>query len=232
MARRVFARMAGLVLTLALAACGGKDKDRSGNEIDPAIANALEDQIMVDPNLVGQANRFGRTGATDSEAPVPASGIGGPVFHPGKLLHAPAPTAATDTGSITLGERAEDQAARSGTASNTCEKDFHYSASWATLLPEAFPLYPDAQVTEAAGNNQAPCRMRLVSFVSKAPLQTLVDFYYTQAIRNGFTAEHQLADGEHILAGTRDGDDGVYYLTFNPRKFGGTDVDMIVNHGR
>ena len=230
--RRGFGEAAGFALALALAACGGKDKHKSGNEIDPAVANALEDQIMVDPNLVGQANRFGRTGQTGSEAPVPAPGIGGRAVQPGKLLRAPAPTTATGTGSITLGERAEDQAGRTGTASNTCEKNFHYSASWATLLPEAFPLYPDAQVTEAAGNNQPPCRMRLVSFVSKAPLQTLVDFYYTQAVRNGFTAEHQLADGEHILAGTRDKDDGVYYLSFNLRKGGGTDVDMIVNHGR
>ena len=74
--------------------------------------------------------------------------------------------------------------------------------------------------------------MRLVSFSSKAPLQTLIDFYYTQAIRNGFNAEHQLADGEHILAGARKKDGGAYYLTLNGRKDGGTDVDMIVNHGR
>jgi hypothetical protein len=74
--------------------------------------------------------------------------------------------------------------------------------------------------------------MRLVSFTSKAPLQTLVDFYYTQAVRNGFTAEHQLAEGEHILGGVRQPDGGAYYLSFNARKDGGTDVDMIVNHGR
>lgn len=230
MARRGFGGTAGLGLMLALAACGSQEKGKSGNEIDPAVANALEDQIMVDPNLVGPANRFGRTGPAGSE--VPAPGVGGRIVQPGKLLRAPAPTNATGTGSITLSERAEDQAARTSATSNACEKNFHYSASWATLLPEAFPLYPDAQVMEAAGNNQPPCRMRLVSFVSKAPLQTLLDFYYTQAVRHAFTAEHQLADGEHILAGTREKDDGVYYLTFNARKGGGTDVDMIVNHGR
>lgn len=232
MMKRGFCGVAGLALALMLSACGGKDNDKGGNEIDPAVANALEDQIMVDPNLVGQANRFGRTGSTGSEAPVPAPGVGGRTVQPGKLLRAPAPTTATGTGSVTLSERADDQAARTSQGSSACEKNFHYSASWAALLPEAFPLYPDAQVMEAAGNNQLPCRMRLVSFVSKAPLQTLIDFYYTQAVRNGFTAEHQLADGEHVLAGTREKDDGVYYLTFNARKGGGTNVDMIVNHGR
>jgi predicted small lipoprotein YifL len=229
--KRGLGSVAAIALVLTLAACG-KKADKGGNEIDPAVANALEDQIMVDPNLVGQANRFGRTGSTGSEAPIPAPGTGGPAVQPGKLLHAPAPTTSTGTGSITLGERANDQAARTSQSSPACEKNFHYSASWATLLPPAFPLYPDAQVTEAAGNNDAPCRMRLVSFASKAPTQTLIDFYYTQAVRNGFTAEHQLADGEHILAGTREKDDGVYYLSFNARKGGGTDVDMIVNHGQ
>lgn len=229
MMKRGFGGLAGLVLVLT--ACGGQES-KNDNDVDPAVANALEDQIMVDPNLVGPANRFGRTGSTDSQAPVPAPGVGGRVVQPDKLLRAPAPTKATGTGSITIGERAEDQAARNNATSAACEKNFHYSASWASLLPEAFPLYPDAQVMEAAGNNEPPCRMRLVSFVSKAPLQTLVDFYYTQAVRNGFTAEHQLADGEHILAGTREKDDGVYYLSFNARKGGGTNVDMIVNHGR
>lgn len=232
MTMRALGPVAGLALLLAATACGGKDEDKSRNGIDPAVANALEDQIMVDPNLVGQANRFGRTAPTGSEAPMPTPGTGGVTVAPGKLLRAPAPTQGAGTGSITLGERAQDQAARGKRAAGDCERNFHYSASWATLLPTAFPLYPDAQVTEAAGNNDEPCRMRLVSFASKAPLQTLIDFYYTQAVRNGFTAEHQLADGEHILAGTRDKDDGVYYLSFNARKGGGTDVDMIVNHGR
>jgi hypothetical protein len=231
MMKRGLGSMAGFALVLTLAACG-KSEDKSSNAIDPAAANALEDQIMVDPNLVGPANRFGRTGTTGSEAPVPAPGTGGPAVQPGKLLRAPEPTKSNGTGSITLGERATDQAARGSQASAACDKNFHYSASWATLLPAAFPLYPDAQVMEAAGNNDAPCRMRLVSFVSKAPLQTLIDFYYTQAVRNGFTAEHQLADGEHVLAGTREKDDAVYYLSLNARKGGGTDVDMIVNHGR
>ena len=232
MKRRSFSAVAGAAMLLATAGCGGKDTQKDANEIDPAVSNALAEQIMVDPNLVGPANRFGRTGATGSEAPIPAAGKGGPAVAPGKLMRAPAPTTATGTGSITLGERAKDQVAKGKQASADCDRNFHYSASWATLLPAEFPLYPDAQVTEAAGNNDAPCRMRLVSFASKTQLQTLIDFYYTQAVRNGFTAEHQLADGEYILAGTREKDDGVYYLTFNARKDGGTDVDMIVNHGR
>jgi hypothetical protein len=220
-------------LALVLSACsGGKDKGETGNDIDPAVSNALEDQIMVDPNLVGQANRFGRTGSTGSQASVPAAGTGGPAVSTGKLMKAPTPKTGGTSGRITLGQLAKEQAGGRRSKSADCDKNFQFSAAWATKMPAAFPLYPDAQVTEAAGNNDEPCRMRLVSFASKAPLQTLVDFYYTQAVRNGFNSEHQLAEGEHILAGARDKDDGAYYLTFNARKDGGTDVDMIVNHGQ
>lgn len=220
-----------MVLALALSACsGGKEKSQTGNDIDPAVSNALEDQIMVDPNLVGQANRFGRTGATGSQSSIPAAGTGGPAASTGKLMKAPAPQPGAASGSITLGQRAQEQAGRGKAVA--CDKNFQFSAAWAARLPAAFPLYPDAQVTEAAGNNEEPCRMRLVSFASKAPMQTLIDFYYTQAVRNGFNAEHRLAEGEHILAGAREKDDGAYYLTFNARKGGGTDVDMIVNHGQ
>ncbi len=224
--------MAALILVVSLSACdGGKDKPKPANDVDPAVANALEDQIMVDPNLVGQSNRFGRTTPTGSQAPVPPAGTGGPPAVHGKLLSAPAPKTGGAKGSITLGQLATDQAATNKGAP-TCDQNFKYSATWATSLPVAFPLYSDAQVTEAAGNNDEPCRMRLVSFASKAPLQNLIDFYYTQAVRNGFSAEHLLDDGEHILAGARARDDGAYYLTFNAREDGGTDVDMIVNHGR
>jgi len=216
------------LMTLALAAaCSGKGNHKAANDIDPAVTNALEDQIMVDPNLVGQANRFGRTPSTGLQAPIPDTASGGPAVAPGKLMQAPKPAAGKANGAITLGQMAKEQP---GSAS--CDQQIAYSTRWATMLPDAFPLYPDAQVTEAGGNNIAPCRMRLVSFTSKAPLQMLVDFYYTQAVRNGFTAEHQLAEGEHILGGVRQQDGGAYYLSFNARKDGGTDVDMIVNHGR
>ena len=105
MKRRSFSAVAGAAMLLATAGCGSKDTQKDANEIDPAVSNALAEQIMVDPNLVGPANRFGRTGSTGSEAPIPAAGKGGPAVAPGKLMRAPAPTAATGTGSITLGER-------------------------------------------------------------------------------------------------------------------------------
>ncbi len=84
----------------------------------------------------------------------------------------------------------------------------------------------------SAGNDSAPCRMRIVSFTSKAPLDRLIDYYYTQAIRNGFNAERQSDGVEQILAGARERDGSAYYLIFRQPKGQAAEVDMIVNHGR
>ena len=220
-------------LAICLSACGGKKTDNAATKgIDPATAEALEDQIMVDPNLTQQNNRFGgRNDAGAMQAGIPDTAASGPVAAPGKLLSAPAPTNASGVPGITLGQLAQEQATKGPKASSDgCDKTFHYSMRWATKLPAAFPLYPDAQVTEAAGNNSEPCRMRLVTFTSRTPVKTLVDYYYTHAVRGGFNAEHQLADGGHILAGANPRNGDAYYLVFNERQ-GVSEVDMIVNHG-
>jgi hypothetical protein len=57
-------RSAALASLFALAACGGSgdnnlaalDNELLANGADPALTSALEDQILVDPNLVQQAH--------------------------------------------------------------------------------------------------------------------------------------------------------------------------------
>ena len=223
-------------MALCLAACsGGKKADNASNAgLDPAAADALEDQIMVDPNLTEQNNRFGaRRDGGAMQAGVPDTADSGPaVAAPDKLLPAPAPTNAGGAPGITLGQLAHEQSTRGPkSATAGCDKNFQYSMGWAAKLPAAFPVYADGQVTEAAGNNSEPCRMRLVTFTSRTPVKTLIDYYYTRAVRSGFNAEHQIADGEHILAGAREKGGDAYYLVFAERKGGGSEVDMIVNHG-
>lgn len=78
-------RSAALAGLLALAACSGggdnnlaeMDNSLIGNGADPALTSALEDQILVDPNLVQQSNP---NTARPPEAPVqaqyPAAGGG------------------------------------------------------------------------------------------------------------------------------------------------------------
>lgn len=228
-----------LLLGVALAGCGtdGSPGAAADNEIDPAIASALDDAIMVDPDLVQQDRRFAVRGdGPRLQAPVPAGGTGGPALAgEDGLLRAPPPSNLPGKAGVTLAQLAAEQARRTPRApgsSPACNRTFRHDMAWANRLPAAFPLYADAQLLEAAGNDDARCGVRLVSFTSRTRMQTLIDFYYTRAIRNGFNAEHQLIDGEHVLAGARTKDGAAYYLVFADAKDGTTSVDMIVNKGR
>jgi hypothetical protein len=238
--------ISALALMLGLAACNKKPADKDvakmdselvGNatEADPALTNALQDQIMVDPNLTQQANdHSARPADNRRQAPIPPGTTianAPAVSAPKGALRAPAPTPASTSSRMTLGELAKSQATLSRRGPG-CDHNVQYSAAWANRLPSAIPLYPDARVNEAAGSDTAACRLRVVSFASAAQLQTLIDWYYTVAIRAGYSSEHQQKDGQHILAGAREKDGGAYYIYFTRRPGGGTDVDLIANNGR
>ena len=176
---------------------------------DPAMNDALEDAILVDPDLTDQANRNairGANGAVDGSVPsgtgedgrVAAKSVLG-----GKMLSAPKPQQMTsgDEG-ITLGDKAELQSARRNKPA--CDEKLSYDMGWANRMPKEFSVYPKANVQEAASQ----CDFRVVSFTTATPIKSIVDFYYTQAKRNGYDAEYLLRGSEHVLGGTRESDDG------------------------
>jgi hypothetical protein len=246
----------GLALSvLALAGCGKRAAERNvdtldnelidgnaiGNARDPAMMGALQDQIMVDPSLAAQANNDAvRPPVQPVSGAVPPDGIAagssGAISSAStseKLKSTPAPkadcpqcTAARE--SLTLGALAARQ---KGGNTAACAGNMRYSTRWSQRLPGDLPLYPDARVAEAAGNDANGCSIRAVSFSSAAPLQKVLDWYYTRATNAGFSAEHQANGAEHVLGGTRGRDDGAFALFLTSRSDGGTDVDMVANNG-
>jgi len=234
---------------LSLAACGGKggsadqlDNELIGNaadnQTDPALTSALEDQIMVDPSLTQQSNdHSARAPGGPVQAPIPPSATLAVPPLPttgGKMLEAPPPkplAADGARGTMTLGALAEQQARSPKGAVRGCTPELEYSQAWAQRLPLDVPLFPDAVVSEAAGDDAPGCRVRIVSFSTRAPFKTVVDFYYTKAVRSGFEARHLLRQGDHILEGARNIDGSAYYLIVTPRAGGGSDVDLITNIG-
>lgn len=232
-----------LGFALALAACGGAPKKQSldsldkelagANSADPAVTAALQDQIMVDPSLSDKANRdTARAPETPTRSMVPTEKGGPPAPSPKGMMRAPEPTASKDANApkpLTLGELASRQAQRGGTAG--CRTDqLRYSATYAARLPAEFPVFPQAHVSEAAAQDTPGCHLRVVSFTTAAPLRTVLDYYYTRAKTAGYSAEHQVSDADHILAGTK-GDDA-FYVTLTEHPGGGTEADLIVNNGR
>lgn len=203
-----------LLIVLALAATGCERAKKTEaldkellNEADPALTSALEDQIVVDPAVAEKARKAGATVKPDGS------------------LAAPAPKPA---GGQTLGDLAT---AQKQAATQDCVKNVQHGVAWAKRLPAAIPIYPGAAVKEAAGNDRNGCTLRVVNFTTPTPLKQVVDYYYTQAMRAGYTADHQVDGAEHLVGGTKAADDGAFVVALRPIA-GGTDVDIVANNGR
>lgn len=218
--RAAFLRTCALAGLALLAACTGAgdnnlaaiDNELIANGADPALTSALEDQIMVDPNLNQQANRNTvRPPETPVQAQYPAD-------------------ARTGEG----GARASRTAAAAGRAAappsaSRCGAPFDYGPEWAGRMPAAFPAYPGGRVTEAAGNNHGDCRMRVVTFTTADPFNRVLEFYRSLASRGGYSAEHQVRGRDQVLGGTNG--ERAFYLIVTPAR-AGSEVALIVNDGR
>jgi hypothetical protein len=234
-----------LALPLMLAACGKKDEPAPvndtelGNIADPAVTSALQEQIMVDPQLTQMSNKDALRPAPEPySGMVPSDAIAtnrDKIDTSGLMKAPPAIAAGTDCPqcaaarqSITLdGLASRQQNART----RQCASALNYSARWATRLPADLPLFPQARVIEAAGNQGGNCALRVVTFSTAQPMELMLDWYYTKAKRGGYSAEHQADGKQHILGGTRARDDAAYVLFLTSRSDGGTDIDMVANNG-
>ena len=247
-----------LALPLLLGACGDReaneqpvaslDDQLSGAANDPELNAALNDRILVDPELTDQSSRnaLRTAGGAGSDAVPPDDGYEGDKATLAdlggmQLLHAPEPRVMKDAKCKdcaaaqrnrgkprTLGSLAERQAGRHG--AGTCNAKLSYAAGWANRMPAAFPVYPKGRVQEAAGVAGDACSIRVVSFTSGNPMKDVVDYYYTRARNAGYDAEYVIRHGDHALGGTR-GEDA-YYISFAQRADGGTAVDIVASGGR
>lgn len=198
----------------------------AGNPRDPALTAALHDQIMVDPALTQSANtNVVRPPARPDPLSVPvdpvrADGVRSTDLKPVPAAGPNCPQCRKAAGALTLGELAK----RQSNASVACAEGVRYSAGWANRLPADVPLYPDARVREAAGNDA--CGLRVVSFTSAAPVGRILDWYNARVSRAGYSVEHQASGGQHVLGGTRGDAAYVIYATASPE--GGSDIDLLV----
>ncbi|UZW53718.1 hypothetical protein NUH86_09110 [Sphingobium sp. JS3065] len=220
-----------LLAALPLVGCSKKDDDL--NALDAQLTNnavdALAGQIVVDPRLAGQSQRTAKLPVLTGAA---AKGLADSVkLAGGTLLATPAPVEAEVKESASmLAAVASEQKKPGGNA--LCREQLVYGAQWASRLPEPFTLYPGAQLIEAAGAEKDGCTLRAATFVTPVPQQSVMDFYYTQARRAGFDAEHKVMGGDHVLGGSRKDDGSAFFLLFTEAPGGKTSVDVIADHGR
>ena len=245
--------LAGAALAMAVSVTGCRNAEQSQVSEqpdglaanDPAVRTAVGSEIMVDPNMVGQSNSNAATGgARPVTGGVPVVRGGGTAAEAvadartrvgGELMRAPNPGTYEETCQQSDCRQAQPRPATLGglarqQAGGPCAADIQYGNEWAQRLPAAFPIYPRAALVEAAGINNGRCNLRVVNFQSRAGMQAVLDFYYTMARRNGFTAEHLLRGNEHYLGGTKGNEAFVIMARNMPG--GVVDVDMVSNGGR
>lgn len=222
-------RTAGLAGLLALGACGGGnennlaalDNELLANGADPALTSALEDQILVDPNLVQQAHP---NAVRPPETPVQAQ-------------YPPASTAPEERAAAGTARHGQARAPRAvaasgpGATEGVCADALERGPQWAGRLPAEFPLYPGGRVTEAAGTDAGDCRVRIVTFRTGDAFRRVLEHYRGAASRAGFTAEHQIRGADHLLGGVNARTDGAFVVVVTPLDRG-SEVALIVNNGR
>jgi hypothetical protein len=220
-----------LAASLGLGACergsdmDGFDNQLIGNDADPALTSALQDQILVDPTLTQQSNR---NAVRPAETPMQAQYPSAP-----QATDAPAPSsrsaaAARPGAGGRIAAAPASRPAQARPASGCVAADsFDYDKAWAGRLPAGFQLYPGARLTDAAGSDAAGCRV--VTFSTRDAPQRVLAHYRERATQAGYSAEQQRRHGDLVLAGT--GGAGAYYLIVTPLSKGGSDAALIVRVG-
>jgi hypothetical protein len=230
-----------LAPALLLAACGGKDEPAKPATDDPAMAGALGDQVLTDPDLAGEngANRAASVPSADGSVPAAdmspealAAARGAAltlVGGPGKMKKAPEAREVDGKLPADAQLTAAARAATGPKGKDGCAAKVQYTHAWAAKPPAALPVYPKGAVQEAAGTSDGGCALRAINFITPVPVAEVIDFYYTRASGAGYSAQHLRQDGEDQLAGTKGGASFVVYARDLPN--GGSSVDLVTNGG-
>lgn len=220
---------------LALAGCGADDPPAPEPEIDPAVLAAINDPILVDPDLSRQnegnaaltvnidnalplENRTQRAieaareeadeliGGRDAMKALPPAGKSGEA----------APLAAR----LSLAQRA----ILSG-AGDECAARAQGGFIWAARMPQAFPLYPRSAAQDAMGDASQGCALRAAAFRTPVPLEEVLAFYHTRALGAGYSSFRAAMGEEQVLRGTRGRAAFAVYARTGPD--GTSEVDLV-----
>ena len=226
-----------LLALLALPACSGADQAPGTNaERDPAAAAALNDPIMVDPDLASQ-NRgnsalsgggpaqgdlpdFVRTPEEVDAAHAAAQALLGSAPPP-----APPPANSSAKSRLVGALTMPAVAAASGIAAPGCADTLGFTMAWAARLPAALPVYPRGHAIVAAGSDEPGCKVRAVRFVTPVTVSDAVDFYYASARAGKLPVQRRMEGDDAVVAGASGS--ATYAVYVRQRGDGLTEVDVL-----
>jgi hypothetical protein len=228
--------LAPLALALVLAGCQPEADSVDEGERDPAVAQALNDQLLVDPDLVGQNEASAAlTGGSDQSVPLEIATTEAIrsaqqralalVGEDGVLPELPAARPLPDQSPMSF---LAQEAARVG-GIRVCMDRAEQSAIWAARLPVQLPVYPRGATQDAIGSDAAGCSFRAVRFTTPVAAEDVAAFYQASARKAGYRTTYLAGSGQRRIEGTRG--DARVVVHLRPGLDDTVEVDLIVTAG-
>ncbi len=188
-------------LALLLSACAGETADEPADNLnqDPQLARALNDPLMVDPDLTWR-NESNAVIAFRDGHPLPpfeASDVAAgrareaarlELLEDGQIPSLPA--ASSGVGSGALADLATAGSIVEAVGSRTdCIEDLDGDLRWSTQLPETSSIMPHGMVQQAAGVDEGTCVIRIVRYLTPAGLDDALEYHFVKADRARFRIE-------------------------------------------
>jgi hypothetical protein len=190
---------------------------------DPVIARALHDPLMSDPDLASRNEANAALGAPDSHAlPVlPSTSADASAAREAMRLELLATGPIPDL-PLPPGEEEDEDEEEAKPAPPifqpmgpmappadllaalglpaSCAARLNEDFALAASLPAAAALPPQGMVIQAGGSEAAGCRLRIIRYVSAAPLIDVLHYHYARATRAGLTGRRQAVPADMIIA--------------------------------
>ncbi|WP_295638990.1 hypothetical protein [Novosphingobium sp.] len=212
-ARFKFPASASLIACALLAGCGQGVDPGAPVDHDPAMAAALAEPLMTDPdlsqanarNLVaepgGPADRsLPSLGFAENEAALARDEAqaltGGRVRLPG-LLPRPSPRLAAATATTLAGR------VRVLVDAGACTDRLTRGFAWGAAVGTVMPIYPRAHLIEGAGVKDGTCSIVAATFLTPVAPQPLMAFYHAQAREAGYADAASQAGDAALLEGAK-----------------------------
>ena len=205
MKSRVFPIAFVLAALAAVSGCSDEPVETPAEVLtkDPLLARALNDPLMVDPDLSLRNEAISVFAYRDGHPlpPVAASEDASARAREAARLELleggpipPLPPSSSSGGSVALGNLAfaEEMIAAVGSRTD-CLDRLEDSLIWSTRMPDTSAIMPHGMVQQAAGVDVDTCVIRIVRYLTPASIDDVLEYHFTKIDRARFQIE--LFDG-------------------------------------
>ncbi len=208
--------------------------NRAASGGDPLLARALNDPLMVDPDLAyrNEANAAITIRHDHALPPLKASaGADGSareaarlaLLEGGPIVDLPDPVSGAGPSALG-GLRTANAILEALGADGACSTDLSESFAWAARLPELASVMPHGMVSHAAGSDANGCSVRVIRYVTAATPEDALEYHYNRAGRGGLRVT-RFGAPEDSIRGSRG--DVQLFAQARPANDGMSTVDLI-----